>query len=55
MLVDGPNEVYMVDRDNTVFHVPNLQVRHTDGVVFVVVCVWGGLFHFGPTLWPQID
>ena len=29
MLVDGPNEVYMVDRDNTVFHVPNLQVRHS--------------------------
>ena len=26
MLIDGPNEVYMVDRDNTVFHVPNLQV-----------------------------
>ena len=25
MLVDGPNEVYAVDRDNTVFHIPNLR------------------------------
>ncbi|KAL5013443.1 hypothetical protein ScPMuIL_007713 [Solemya velum] len=25
MLIDGPNEVYTFDRDNTVFHVPNLQ------------------------------
>ena len=24
MLIDGVNEVYMVDRDNAVFHVPNL-------------------------------
>ena len=26
MLIDGPNEVYMIDRDNTVFYVPHLQV-----------------------------
>ena len=26
-LVDGPNEVYMVDRDNTVFHIPGLNFR----------------------------
>ncbi|KAL4218429.1 hypothetical protein ACF0H5_023164 [Mactra antiquata] len=25
MLINGPNQVYMLDRDNTVFHVPNLQ------------------------------
>lgn len=25
MLIDGPNEVYMIDRDNTVFFVPKLQ------------------------------
>lgn len=26
-LVDGPNEVYMIDRDNTVFHIPGLNFR----------------------------
>lgn len=26
-LVDGPNEVFMVDRDNTVFHIPGLNFR----------------------------
>jgi len=26
MLIDGENQVYMLDRDNTVFQVPNLQV-----------------------------
>ena len=25
MLIDGANEVYMIDRDNAVFHVPNLE------------------------------
>ncbi|KAK3087185.1 hypothetical protein FSP39_002801 [Pinctada imbricata] len=25
MLIDGPNEVYAFDRDNTVFHIPNLR------------------------------
>lgn len=25
MLIDGPNNVYMLDRDNTVFHIPGLQ------------------------------
>ena len=24
MLIDGANEVYMIDRDNAVFHVPGL-------------------------------
>ncbi|GAB1610713.1 mRNA-capping enzyme [Argonauta hians] len=24
-LIDGPNRIYMIDRDNAVFHVPNLQ------------------------------
>lgn len=25
MLIDGRNEVYMIDRDNSVFHVTNLE------------------------------
>lgn len=25
MLIDGRNEVYMIDRDNSVFHVANLE------------------------------
>jgi len=25
MLIDGKNEVYMVDRDNSIFHVSNLE------------------------------
>lgn len=25
MLIDGKNEVYMIDRDNSVFHVSNLE------------------------------
>lgn len=25
MLIDGKNEVYMIDRDNSVFHVANLE------------------------------
>lgn len=25
MLVDGKNEVYMIDRDNSIFHVSNLE------------------------------
>ena len=28
MLIDGADEVYMVDRDNAVFHVPNLHFPH---------------------------
>ena len=24
MLINGPNEVYMADRDHMIFHVPNL-------------------------------
>ena len=35
MLVDGPNEVYMIDRDKTVFHVPNLQVRFEQFIIIV--------------------
>lgn len=25
MLIDGKNEVYMIDRDNSIFHVSNLE------------------------------
>lgn len=25
MLIDGKNEVYMIDRDNSIFHVANLE------------------------------
>ena len=28
MLIDGPGEVYCIDRDDCVFHVPNLSFPH---------------------------
>lgn len=35
MLIDGENQVYTLDRDNTVFHVPNLQVWLLSGTGLV--------------------
>jgi hypothetical protein len=33
-LVDGPNEIYMIDRDNTVFHIPGLNFRRRKDLKF---------------------